>query len=73
LLSDEYLRAGMGRAARKCVEEKYSWASRMEPLLALCTGLVDQDETGAPLLEPGRNKQMINATASAKAPGGDIR
>ena len=42
LLSDDRLRAQLGRAARTCVETKYSWAARMEPLVSLCRRLCNE-------------------------------
>ena len=39
LLTGGELRNRLGRSARKCVEDKYNWATRMEPLVSLCRRL----------------------------------
>jgi len=39
VLRDNDRRRELERAARKCVEDKYSWPARMEPLVALCLRL----------------------------------
>ena len=36
LCGDPSQRAALGRAARQCVVERYSWAARMKPLVDLC-------------------------------------
>ncbi len=40
LLTDGELRDRLGRSARICVENKYNWATRMEPLVSLCRRLI---------------------------------
>ncbi len=41
VLSDERLRGRLERSARECVERKYDWDRRMEPLVSLCMKLTD--------------------------------
>jgi hypothetical protein len=45
LLSDGGCRERLGQAARKRVVSDYSWASRMMPLVSLCTALAGTGET----------------------------
>jgi VanZ family protein len=44
LLSQDTLREGLEKRARKCVEERYSWSARMAPLVELCHKLCDEPE-----------------------------
>ncbi len=47
LLTDGELRDRLGRTARKCVENKYNWATRMEPLVSLCRRLIQSKARGS--------------------------
>ncbi len=44
LLSDEPVRRQLGAAARECILERYSWDSRLAPLVTLCKRLADGTE-----------------------------
>jgi glycosyltransferase involved in cell wall biosynthesis len=44
LFADAGLRQRMGREARRCVENHYSWAARMRPLISLCRRLAGLQE-----------------------------
>ncbi|MDY7009782.1 MAG: TIGR03087 family PEP-CTERM/XrtA system glycosyltransferase [Planctomycetota bacterium] len=46
LLADGELRDRLGRSARVCVESKYNWTKRMEPLVSLCLRLIRSKEEG---------------------------
>jgi sugar transferase (PEP-CTERM/EpsH1 system associated) len=52
LLTDSERRRMLGREARGCVATKYTWSSRMAPLVSLCASLVgepDPADGGEPL------------------------
>lgn len=48
LLQDNARRQQVEHAARTCVEQKYAWAARLQPLLDLCERLGAGCEAGAP-------------------------
>ncbi len=53
LLTNAERRAELGRAARICAENRYSWTARMAPLVTLCSELADRDSRLSP--HPARN------------------
>ncbi len=52
LLHDDARRQQVEHAARTCVEQKYTWAARLQPLLDLCERLCAGCEAGAPSATP---------------------
>lgn len=50
LVTDTARRTELEQAARRCVEDRYSWDARMAPLVSLCERLTQTDRTacGAP-------------------------
>ena len=52
LLQDNARRQQVEHAARTCVEQKYTWAARLQPLLDLCERLGADCEAGAPSTAP---------------------
>jgi len=57
LLSNADLRIRIEQSARECVEAKYDWDARMEPLVSLCTRLTEAET----------NRETVTTHASQRA------
>ena len=48
LVKDMPTRDRLGKAARRCVQERYTWAGRMEPLVQICKNLSETAASASP-------------------------
>jgi hypothetical protein len=52
LLADKNARTSLAHAARKCVETRYSWPSRLAPLVGLAEALMERKSIDPARLSP---------------------